>query len=96
MTLGCYLEKLFAQTYIDEKGYRRFADTGRLVHRWAAAKKLGRTLRKEEVVHHKDRMKQNNKPDNLWVCKDQEAHDRIHKLDAQKFGKAASYRGFKR
>lgn len=36
-------------------------------HRKAAALKLGRPLRKGEVVHHRDEDKTNNHPDNLDV-----------------------------
>lgn len=49
-----------AQTYIDERGYIRFSDSGRLVHRWVAEKTLGRKLNPEEVVHHVDRNKLNS------------------------------------
>jgi hypothetical protein len=82
------------ETYEDENGYLRFSDTDKLVHRWAAEKKLGRKLREGEVVHHKDRNKKNNSPENLWVFKDQEKHDRVHKYDAYKHGFKAGYSGF--
>lgn len=82
------------KTYIDKRGYRRYSDSNKLVHRQVAEKKLGRALRKGEVVHHKDRNKLNNSPNNLWVFKNQKEHDRIHKLDARNHGKKASYKGF--
>lgn len=82
-------------TYIDENGYERFSDSNKFVHRWAAEKKLGRKLRPGEVVHHKDRDKTNNHPNNLYVFRNQQAHDRAHKFDAYRFGKQASYQGFK-
>lgn len=50
-----------AKTYIDENGYRRFSDSGKLVSRWVAEKKLGRELDDEEVVHHKNRDKLDKK-----------------------------------
>jgi len=81
-------------TYRDRKGYERFADSGRSVHRWAAAKKLGRALRPNEVVHHENRDKSDNRPWNLWVFRNQKAHDRAHKIDAYRHGKKASYKGF--
>ena len=84
-----------AKTYIDENDYRRFSDSGKLVHRWAAERKLGRKLKSGEVVHHKNRDKQNNSSSNLWVFKNQAEHDRVHKKDARRHGKAASYQGFK-
>lgn len=89
------LEDLFSNTYTDDSGYRRFKDSNKLVHRYVAEKKLGRKLKPGEVVHHKDRNKQNNSPHNLWVFKNQQEHDRVHKEDAKKYGKKASYKGFR-
>lgn len=83
-------------TYLDSNGYLRYTHNNKLVHRDVAAKKLGRKLRKEEVVHHKDRNKLNNDPANLWVFKSQDDHDRVHKQDARRHGKRASYKGFKK
>ena len=83
-------------TYTDPNGYLRYTRNNKLVHRDVAEKKLGRKLRKGEVVHHKDRNKQNNSPGNLWVFRSQAEHDRVHKLDALRYGRKASYRGFKR
>lgn len=84
-----------AKTYIDDKGYVRYSDSDKLVHRDIAEKKLGRKLRPGEVVHHKDRDKKNNSPQNLHVFRNQEEHDRVHKYDALRFGKQASYQGFR-
>ncbi len=56
-----------ADYYYDKKGYRRFSDSGTPIHRWVAEDKLSRPLRRGEVVHHMDRDKGNNDPDNLWV-----------------------------
>lgn len=47
----------------------------------------------EEVVHHKDRNKQNNEPDNLLLFKNQAEHDAQHKRDALKYGERWSYNG---
>lgn len=69
------------KTYIDSKGYRRFKDSGKLLHRWVAEKKLGRKLKKGEVVHHENRDKLDNDPSNLWVFKNQAEHYRIHEED---------------
>lgn len=82
-------------TYTDNKGYKRFSDSDILVHRWVAEKKIGRKLRPGEVVHHKDRNKTNNHPNNLHVFPNQAAHDKIHKYDAYRYGKKASYQGFR-
>ncbi|RJQ21141.1 hypothetical protein C4580_02755 [Candidatus Woesearchaeota archaeon] len=63
-----------AETYIDSNGYRRFTNSGKLVSRWAAAKKIGRPLRSQEVVHHGFGGKLDNRPDNLWVFKNNQEH----------------------
>jgi len=84
-----------AKTYIDENGYRRFWDSGKLVSHWVAEQSLGRPLKKHEVVHHKNRNKLDNSWDNLWVCKNQAEHDRIHEFDRIRFGARASYQGFR-
>jgi hypothetical protein len=80
--------------YIDNKGYMRFTDSKKLVHRWAAEKKLGRKLNRKEVVHHINRNKLDNHPDNLYICKNQWQHYAIHRIDAKKFGWQVSLTGF--
>lgn len=82
-----------ANEYTDARGYQRYTSNDRLVHREVAAQKLGRKLCPEEVVHHRDRNKQNNDPRNLWVFKDQAAHDAQHRRDAEKYGEWWSYNG---
>lgn len=52
---------------------------GRHIHRIVAEQKLGRELREGEVVHHIDRNKFNNSPENLMVFKSQAGHARWHK-----------------
>ncbi|MDR0484832.1 MAG: HNH endonuclease [Alphaproteobacteria bacterium] len=81
------------KTYIDTKGYRRFKDSDISVHRWMASKKLGRPLKNKEVVHHKDRNKLNNSPDNLHVFASQKEHWETHKQDAKKYGWKYSLKG---
>jgi hypothetical protein len=81
------------KTYTNKSGYRAFANSGKPVHRWAAAKKLGRPLRTGEVVHHKDRNKQNNSPRNLAIFPNQKAHWEAHKTDAAKHGWGYSLAG---
>lgn len=50
---------------------------GRHQHRVVMERKLGRKLRKGEIVHHVDHNKKNNHPDNLQVMSQAE-HCRIH------------------
>jgi hypothetical protein len=64
------------KTYISKKGYRKFKGSGKLVHRWAAEKKLRRKLKPREVVHHRDGNPLNNSPRNLKVYPDQSTHMR--------------------
>jgi len=73
-------------TYIDEDGYKHYTDSGKLVHRHVAEMKLGRKLRRGEVVHHKNRNKLDNRRSNLWVFKSQKEHYRAHKNDEMKYG----------
>ena len=68
-----------ADTYVDDRGYRRFSDSNILVHRYIAGKKLGRKLCSEEVVHHVDGNKLNNAPSNLEVIQSWEEHDALHR-----------------
>ncbi|NOZ35667.1 MAG: hypothetical protein GXO80_10265 [Chlorobi bacterium] len=84
---------IFSDTYTDNNGYKRYKKSNKLEHRKVVEKKLGRKLKKGEVVHHKDRNKKNNSADNLWVFRNQEEHDRTHKTDAKKYGKKYSYKG---
>lgn len=70
----------------DKKGYKRFADSGKSVHRHVAERKLGRKLRKGEVVHHRDGNKSNNRRKNLQVFPSQGAHHAHHKRRKKKTG----------
>lgn len=51
-----------------------------LEHRYVAEQKLGRLLKKNEVVHHLDEIKTHNNPDNLIVFKTNSDHSRFHKI----------------
>lgn len=83
------------KTYIDKNGYRRFKDSDIPVHRWVAEKFIRNDkLREGEVVHHKNRNKLDNTPENLHIFKNQKEHDRVHEIDAKRFGKKNSYKGF--
>lgn len=47
-------------------------------HRLVMEKIVGRFLTKEEVVHHKDKVRSNNKPDNLVLFENQAEHLKMH------------------
>lgn len=51
---------------------------GRHTHRIVAEEKLGRPLKKGEIVHHIDEDKRNNDPDNIIVFSSQAEHARHH------------------
>lgn len=57
---------------------------GKHEHRMVAARKIGRPLKKGEVVHHKDGNRRNNHPDNLEVLPSQAEHARLHAEERRK------------
>ncbi len=71
--------KLRAKKLNTGKGISYEKTFGRHTHRIVAEEKLGRPLRKGEVVHHEDEQKRNNKPENLKVFQSQAEHARHHK-----------------
>jgi hypothetical protein len=73
-------------TFKDKKGYKKYSNSGKSVHRHVAERKLGRKLRKGEVVHHKNRTKTDNRRSNLQVFRSQKAHHEHHKKSKKRFG----------
>lgn len=55
-------------------------------HRVVASKKIGRPLRSNEVVHHVDGNKLNNKPKNLRIMS-RSKHYKIHHLKENMFSR---------
>lgn len=47
-------------------------------HRYVAEQMIGRFLKKGEVVHHKNHIRTDNRPENLLVFKTREDHSRFH------------------
>jgi hypothetical protein len=84
-----------SKTYLDKKGYSRFKDSDKPVHRSVAELKLGRSLKSGEVVHHKNRNKHDNSFGNLHVFGSQNEHWKAHKQDAKKYGLVYSMIGKK-
>jgi hypothetical protein len=60
-----------------KKGYRRFANSGKLVHKYVAERVMGGTVWKGYEVHHKDGNSLNNSRSNLVVLP-KGTHRRIH------------------
>ena len=73
-------------TYIDKNGYKRYRDSNKLVHVHIAEMMLRRKLHPDEVLHHKNRNKLDNRRSNLCVCKSQQEHYNIHKRVLMKYG----------
>jgi len=76
-----------AKTYIDKNGYKRYKDSNILVHRHVAERTIGRKLKSGEVVHHKNRKKQDNSRKNLWVLKTKKKHSNNQKKEQKKTGR---------
>jgi len=69
----------FRGGFITPKGYRRIWVKGKLVyeHKYILENKIGRKLTSEEVTHHINGDKLDNRPDNLTIMPKRE-HDIFH------------------
>lgn len=65
------------KTYIDQKGYFRFINTGKSVHRWVVEKIIGEKIPQDIIVHHVDGNKLNNDPSNLMLMSNRD-HSLLH------------------
>jgi len=65
---------------LDGGGYRASNHDGKTIleHRAIAEQLLGRSLTKQEVVHHCNGVRNDNRPENLWVFPNQSAHTTYH------------------
>ena len=81
MKKGTNVRTRSSKTYTDSRGYSRFKNSRKLVHRSVAELKLGRKLKIGEIVHHKNRDKQDNSFANLSILPNQKKHWQIHKKD---------------
>ena len=71
-------------TYKDKKGYPRWSDSGRLVHRDVESNKIGGPIGKGRVVHHKDGDKSNFRKSNLTVMSRSD-HSSLHAKKRSRF-----------
>lgn len=60
---------------VQKHSYKKFH--GRHEHRVIAEKMIGRKLKRNEIVHHRDGDRHNNKPSNLEIMSQSE-HCRLH------------------
>lgn len=79
--------------YINKDGYYAFKSNHMLVHRFIAKKVLGRDLQRNEVVHHINGQKTDNRRFNLCVM-DAEKHEQFHSWLSWKKRKSGRYPDF--
>ena len=68
----------FIITEKTNNGYRKIRFTNFYTHRIMASIKLGRILKKEERVHHKNKNRSDNRLSNLQVFRNQREHMKHH------------------
>jgi len=68
--------------YLNKNGYRYQAKNGKEMgeHRWKMQKRVGRKLKRTEVVHHWNENKLDNRIDNLCLFRSFSAHFKIHRF----------------
>lgn len=69
-------KKVNAQGYVTEKVSN---GVWKLEHTLVMEKKIGRKIKKGEVVHHIDGNRKNNRPSNLFLCRDRSHHNDVHR-----------------
>lgn len=79
------------KNYFFSNGYKRYKNSGKSVHRAVVEKRLGRSLDEDEIVHHRDGNKRNNRPSNLQVCS-RSQHYWIHKRKSSGSGSGGKRR----
>ena len=72
--------------YSDNRGYPRWKDSHKLVHRTVAQNMVGGHIFPNRVVHHIDGIKSNFRKTNL-VIMTREDHDTLHKLQQKYFSR---------
>jgi hypothetical protein len=63
--------------YKDKKGYPRWRNSHKLVHRTVASNKIGGSIGRGRVVHHRDGNKMNFRKSNLTVMSRSD-HSSLH------------------
>ncbi len=76
-----------------KRGYNYDLRVGEFVHRIVMTTKINRPLKPKEVVHHINKDKLDNRPENLRLFTNQEKHNFHHWWQAIVFGKDYSYSG---
>jgi len=67
-----------AKTYKDKKGYVCFSNSGKKRSRWVLEKLFSGKLGPGRVVHHKNRVKDDDRPENLRAM-DRKKHLKMHR-----------------